>query len=222
MDYTKLASVVGPRLGATQEWVYRVLKQGIIDGELKGGTQLKQDEISAALNVSHIPVREALRQLEAQGLVTIHPNRGASVTQLSRDTVMNMIDIRASILVAMLRLAVPAMTDADFQELDGILEEQRATDDEFRQEILNKRFHEVFSRCAKNRVADIMMDILHANIDRYLRDAFYATKADRDYSIREHALILEACRARDVDQAAELLGQHVLDAKRRIPDPLTR
>ena len=77
MDYKAIAATVPPRNGAgTQDWVYRVIREGIISGELAGGTQLKQDEISEALNVSHIPVREALRQLEAQKLVTIHPNRG--------------------------------------------------------------------------------------------------------------------------------------------------
>ena len=68
MDYRELAETVGPRTGATQEWVFRVLREGIISGKLKGGTQLKQDEVSAALTVSHIPVREALRQLEFPNL----------------------------------------------------------------------------------------------------------------------------------------------------------
>ena len=63
MDYKALASSVGNRDGyGTQEWVYHVLRTGIVNGTLPGGMQLKQDEISAALNVSHIPVREALRQ----------------------------------------------------------------------------------------------------------------------------------------------------------------
>ena len=73
MDYKAIAEQVGPRVGATQEWIFHVLREGIVGGKLPGGMQLKQDEISAALNVSHIPVREALRRLEAQGLVRIHP-----------------------------------------------------------------------------------------------------------------------------------------------------
>lgn len=218
MDYALLADAVGPRSGATQEWVYRVLREGIVSGELAGGTQLKQDEISAALNVSHIPVREALRQLEAQGLVTIHPNRGASVTQLSLDTLVNMMEIRAAISVSMLRSAVPVMTEADFDELSEIIEEQRRETDPTQHELLNYKFHDVFSRCAKNRVADVLMEILHANIDRYLRDAFYSDDASREFSINEHEKILTACRARDVEQAAALLQQHIMEAKHRIPE----
>ena len=83
MDYKAIAEQIGPRVGATQEWIFHVLREGIISGKLPGGMQLKQDEISAALNVSHIPVREALRRLEAQGLVRIHANRGAAVTELT-------------------------------------------------------------------------------------------------------------------------------------------
>ena len=52
MNYSSIAEQIGPRTGATQEWVYRVLRHGIVSGELPGGAQLKQDEISAALNVS--------------------------------------------------------------------------------------------------------------------------------------------------------------------------
>ena len=93
MDYKAIAERLGPRSKVAQEWVYQVLKSGIVSGELKPGTQLKQDEISAALNVSHIPVREAVRRLEATGLVVIHQNRGASVSALSRIGVGSKIDI---------------------------------------------------------------------------------------------------------------------------------
>ena len=62
MDYKAIAEQVGPRVGATQEWIFHVLREGIISGRLPGGMQLKQDELSAALHVSNIPVREALRR----------------------------------------------------------------------------------------------------------------------------------------------------------------
>ncbi|MBQ2202138.1 MAG: GntR family transcriptional regulator, partial [Clostridia bacterium] len=130
MDYKALAANVENREGfGTQEWVYRVLRAGIVNGTLPGGMQLKQDEISSALNVSHIPVREALRQLEAQQLVTIHANRGATVTELSRDMLINTMQVRAAISVAMLAVAVPRMTEEDFRALDAILEELRSTTD---------------------------------------------------------------------------------------------
>lgn len=219
MDYKALAANVENREGfGTQEWVYRVLRAGIVNGTLPGGMQLKQDEISAALNVSHIPVREALRQLEAQQLVTIHANRGATVTELSREILINFMQVRAAISTAMLAIAVPHMTDEDFAALEAILAEQRKTSDTMPTESLNIRFHELLTAKANNPVADMMLELIQANINRYLRTGFYSDAADREHSIVEHERILEACKAGDVDLAVKLLQSHIMDAAALIPE----
>jgi DNA-binding GntR family transcriptional regulator len=219
MDYKALAANVENREGfGTQEWVYRVLRAGIVNGALPGGMQLKQDEISAALNVSHIPVREALRQLEAQQLVTIHANRGATVTELSREMLINTMQVRAAISVAMLAIAVPHMTEEDFAELDRILEEERHTSELIASENINIHFHEVLIQKANNPVADMLMEIIHANIDRYLRTGFYSDAAERELSVAEHEKILAACKARNVDEAVRLLQAHSMDAAALIPE----
>lgn len=221
MNYKEIAAKVAPRNGSgTQEWVYRVLREGIETGALKGGVQLKQDEISDALNVSHIPVREALRQLEAQRLVTIHPNRGASVTELSRETLIDMMQVRAAISVAMLKLSIPRMTEEDFAALDENMAEQRRAADACSFEKANNEFHELTNRPASNPVADFMTEIIHANIDRYLRSSFYDNAEGRETSLAEHQAIVEACKARDVDTAAALLHDHIMNAVSRIPDSL--
>ena len=219
MDYKALAANVENREGfGTQEWVYRVLRAGIVNGALPGGMQLKQDEISAALNVSHIPVREALRQLEAQHLVTIHANRGATVTELSREMLINSMQVRAAISTAMLEIAVPRMTDEDFAALEAVLEEQRKTTDTMPTENLNIRFHELLTAKADNPVADMLMEIIQANINRYLRSGFYSDAADREHSIEEHERILAACKAGDADLAVKLLHAHIMDAVALIPE----
>ena len=219
MDYKALAANVENREGfGTQEWVYRVLRAGIVNGALPGGMQLKQDEISAALNVSHIPVREALRQLEAQHLVTIHANRGATVTELSREMLINTMQVRAAISTAMIAIAVPRMTDEDFAALDAVLEEQRKANELIPTENLNIRFHELLTAKANNPVADMLMEIIHANIDRYLRTGFYSDAADRENSVVEHEEILNACKARDVDLVVRLLHAHIMDAAALIPE----
>ncbi len=219
MDYKALAANIENREGfGTQEWVYRVLRAGIVNGALPGGMQLKQDEISAALNVSHIPVREALRQLEAQQLVTIHANRGATVTELSREMLINTMQVRAAISTAMIAIAVPRMTDEDFAALNAVLEEQRKTNELIPTENLNIRFHELLTAKANNPVADMLMEIIHANIDRYLRTGFYSDAADRENSVVEHEEILNACKARDVDLVVKLLHAHIMDAAALIPE----
>ena len=219
MDYKALAANVGSRDGfGTQEWVYRVLRTGIVNGTLPGGMQLKQDEISAALNVSHIPVREALRQLEAQRLVTIHANRGATVTELSRELLIDYMQVRAAISTEMLAVAIPRMKDEDFTELYALLDEQRAANDLMVSEELNFKFHEILLEKANNPVADMLMEIIHANIDRYLRSGFYSDAALREVSVTEHEAILEACRHGDVDTAVQLLHNHIMDAVSHIPN----
>ena len=221
MNYKEIADRVAPRNGSgTQEWVYRVIREGIVTGELKGGTQLKQDEISDALNVSHIPVREALRQREAQRLVTIHPNRGASVTELSRDTLIDMMQVRAAISVAMLKLSIPRMTEEDFTALDENIAEQSRAKDAHSFEKANNAFHELTNKRASNPVADFMTEIIHANIDRYLRSSFYDTEESRQSSLAEHQAIVDACKRGDVDGGAKLMNDHILHAISRIPEDL--
>lgn len=220
MDYKRIAEQTGPRVGATQEWIFQVLRNGIINGNLPGGTQLKQDEISSALNVSHIPVREALRRLEAQGLVKIHPNRGASVTSLTQQSILDMMQVRATLAVMMLKNSAPHLTEKDYDELDEIIILQENETDLYKTEELNYRFHDVLNRHYENDVAELFMDLIHANIDRYLRMNFYSHAEDRERSLQEHKGILEACRSGDYEAACSLLRDHILDAKDYIPEEL--
>ena len=219
MDYKAIADQVGPRVGATQEWIFHVLREGIISAKLPGGMQLKQDEISAALNVSHIPVREALRRLEAQGLVRIHPNRGAAVTELTRSELLDMMEVRATLSVMLLRNSAPLLTTADFDAMEEVVKQQRETanEDLVRSEELNYRFHEILTSHAANSMANFLLELVHANIDRYLRASFYGTPQTREVSINEHELIIMTCREGDFEAAGNLLRDHILNAKEFIP-----
>ena len=222
MDYKAIAEQVGPRVGATQEWIFHVLREGIISGKLPGGMQLKQDEISAALNVSHIPVREALRRLEAQGLVRIHANRCAAVTELTRSELLDMMEVRATLSVMMMRNSAPMLTRTDFDALDEIVRQQRETsvEDIVRSEELNYKFHEILTSHAKNSMANFLLELVHANIDRYLRASFYGTPQTREVSINEHEAIIMTCREGDFDSACNLLRDHILNAKQFIPNTM--
>ncbi len=216
VDYKEIAAHLGPRTGATQEWVCRVLRNGIVKGEIAGGTQLKQDEISGALNVSHIPVREALHQLEAQGLVTIHANRGAVVSTLTHDQLLDMMEVRATLSVMKLKNSAPKLTEEDFAELEQIIEEQKEAKELFEIEHLNYRFHEILGSHDENTIADRFMDLIHDNIDRYLRHDFYDDPEHRLKSVEEHEQIFKACERGDYEEACELLRYHIINAKEYI------
>ena len=111
MQLKDIAEEMQQRSMAARDWVFQVLRTAIIRGVLPGGMPLRQDEISAQLSVSHIPVREAFRQLDAQGLVRIYPNRGAVVTKLTREELENAMDTRIILEMGAIRAGIPLMTD---------------------------------------------------------------------------------------------------------------
>ena len=106
MELKRIAEEMQPNSMAARDWVFQVIRTAIVRGVLPGDMPLRQDEISSALSVSHIPVREAFRQLEAQGLVRIYPNRGAVVTKLSRHEMENVMDTRMMLEVGAIRAAL--------------------------------------------------------------------------------------------------------------------
>lgn len=186
MEFARIAQELQPRSIAARDWVFQVIRTAIIRGVLPGGMPLRQDEISTTLNVSHIPVREALRQLEAQGLVRIYPNRGAVVTKLCASELANVMDTRIMLETGTLGAAIPLMTDETIckarQYLDEFNEEQNM---EYIDSI-NLKLHFALYEPSGNKVAIGLIDQFHANVDRYLHP-FY-TKADmpRVKNIAEH------------------------------------
>src|SRR5438445_3450214 len=99
------------------------LRDQIIRGEIPEGAQLRQDAIANQYRVSRIPVREALRQLDAEGLIAIVPNRGAIVPSLSPDDVEELFSIRALLEPEVLKLSIPHLTEDDFSEAATVLRE---------------------------------------------------------------------------------------------------
>src|SRR6266852_9187131 len=91
----------------------RALREKILSGEIGDGEQLRQDALAAEYGVSRIPLREALRQLEAEGLVSFYPHRGAVVSTLSLAEIEELFEIRALIEPDMLRRAIPKLSEED-------------------------------------------------------------------------------------------------------------
>lgn len=97
------------------------LRDMIIRGEIPERAQLRQDAIATQYQVSRIPVREALRQLDAEGLITIVPNRGAVVPALSPEDIEELFSIRALLEPEVLKLSIPRLTVEDFSEAESVL-----------------------------------------------------------------------------------------------------
>lgn len=207
-----IAKEMHPRSMAARDWVFQVLRAAIVRGVLPGGMPLKQDEISLALNVSHIPVREAFRQLEAQGLVRIYPNRGAVVTELSPEEIHDIIEVRAILEMGALHRAITYMTDDTIKTARAILDEAIKVSEPNKLEELNLLFHFTLYEPANNKSLYNLIDQMHANLDRYIRP-YYSESLYYEESKRQHAELLAACEARDKKTACRLLREHIYITK---------
>jgi len=200
---------------ATHEFVAEVLREAITTGHLRANQPLPQDEIAAQLNVSHIPVREALRQLQSEGLVTYQPNRGATVSALGPDEIREIYEIRAILETAAIRRAVQRLTDDELRRAAGILSAAEATSDGAEWGSLDVDFHELIYRLDDRPRLRELIDGLLRRVDRYwLMLGLMLTH--REQFEREHRALLEAVEARDGDRAAELLGRHLAGAATRL------
>ncbi|MEL7608506.1 MAG: GntR family transcriptional regulator [Bacillota bacterium] len=207
-----IAQEMHPRSIAARDWVFLTLRAAIVRNVLPGGMPLKQDEVSAALSVSHIPVREAFRQLEAQGLVRIYPNRGAVVTQLTRTEIENIMDARIILELGAMRAAMPHLSEETLSRAKDLIDEHAEEKDCNRMEEKNLKFHFLLYEQANNPVLLQLIDQLHANVDRYIRP-FYSREELYSKTREQHAELLRACMDKDQELATAVLRTHLETTK---------
>lgn len=191
------------------------LRQRILAGEWSDGGQLRQEALSRELGMSRVPIREALRQLEAEGLVTIVENKGAVVSQLSLPEVVELLHVRVLLECDVLMAAIPRQTSTDLAEAGALLARfEAALRDEDIAEwgILNARFHLALYRAAERPQMLALIEQLHNRTDRYTRMQILLTGFS-DRAHREHGQLLELCRQKDSVSAAAFLRQHILNAQ---------
>jgi DNA-binding GntR family transcriptional regulator len=213
------ATLSGPR--STPAVVAEVLREAILRGILTAGQQLRQEEIARQLGVSHIPVREALRQLEAEGLVRLRPYRGFEVSELSPEEVEELYEIRIPLECQALRLALPHLTDQDLEQAQAVLDAIDAEADPSVWSELNTRFHAILYAPSRRQRLLNLIRTLRTNVDRYLR-LYISVMQRKAHSQREHRAILEAVRRRDEAQALRALEEHLDIACRMLVDYLRR
>jgi len=191
--------------------IARALAHRIVTGVLAPGAPIRQDRVAEEFRASHVPVREAFRKLEAQGLVVSEPRRGVRVAPLDPATVMEVTEIRAALEVLALRHAMPKITEADLSAAGAAQSEGEASADISVWEAANRRFHRALvAPCAMPRLM-ASIDDLHQVSARFL----FATWQELEWQPRsddEHRVILARLRARNVDGAASALERHILAA----------
>ncbi len=197
-----------PQGGAT----YKRLLDEIARGDLLPGARLRETELAERLGISRTPVREAIRQLEADGLVTHIPRQGATIRQLDYPEVMELYEMRAVLEGTAARLAARAASEMELDELEALNTEMAAASGQ-EANILNRQFHMTLLDAAKNRYLIKSVQSLQKTLliigRSTLMDAGRAADA-----VAEHALVLEALRARDGAQAEALMRDHIEGAHR--------
>lgn len=194
--------------------MYEYLRDGIIEGELKPGTRLLERELSERLEVSRIPIREALPQLEAEGLITTVPRRGSMVTQLTLRDIDELFDLRTSLDVLAARLASNQARTGSAEGLrQAFARAELATTDGSPAEIAaaNAAFHQAIVALSANRLLDTMMAPINARV-RWL----FRLTSDRDPGMlcTEHRELHDAICHGDTELAASLAFVHVERGRR--------
>lgn len=192
-----------------------VLREAISNGTLAPGSVLRQDELAARFGFSRMPVRDALRQLDAEGLVTVHPTKGAFVARMDAAEIGEIFAIRDLLECEALRLSCPHLQDAKLSEAAVLTERMDAEPDVGRWGALNRAFHmALYSGCDNSRLLG-MIDAQHGASDRYVR-VLLADLAHQQRSQREHGELLAACQRRDADAAVAVLHEHLREGRARL------
>lgn len=196
------------------------IRERILHGVYPAGEPLRQDAIAEQLGVSRIPVREALRLLEAEGLVTFNPHRGAIVSTLSVAEIQELYELRAEIEADLITRAVPHITDEQIDRAEDVLD---AYESALRNGQvagwggLNWKFHSTLYASANRPVTMGVVHRLHQHTDRYSRMQLALTHGEAR-AIREHRQIAAALRRRNAKRAATLMRQHILGAGRALQE----
>jgi DNA-binding GntR family transcriptional regulator len=195
--------------------IYAALREQILCNDIRPGTRLVMRDVANKHKASDIPVREALRMLERDGLVETTPYRGARVTTLTEKEVEETYFIRSHLESIATGLAAERITDAELAQLDALMIQMRAAVDAqdgpgFAD--LNRRFHEtIVAGCGNDMLRELTMDIWqrHSGFQRVFR----MVPERLATSQREHEGIMAALRDRDAESASSLALLHKLSVR---------
>jgi DNA-binding GntR family transcriptional regulator len=190
------------------ERVAQSLRAGIADGSLPMGAPIVQDEVAKRLGVSRMPVREALRQLESEGLVVVYANTGAFVSALSPAEVREIYELRILLETAALCASLASSTGAALGEAHAALLAMDTEQDTGRWQALNDHFHEaLYAVCGNRRMLTLIATLRNQVASFY----HLVNQADdiRAASQHEHHDLYNACRAGDGAAALALLTTHL-------------
>jgi DNA-binding GntR family transcriptional regulator len=202
------------------EQITTELRRRILSGQLAEGAVLRQERLASELGVSRIPLREAIRHLEAEGLVVSVLHKGTVVSSLSPEELEELFGIRMQLETWLFEAAIPRMTDADLDGAEALIDEASRTGDVDNWSELNWRFHEALYRPSGNRIALKLLRSVHDNAARYVNLQLVVAR-DVERELSDHHAMLAYARLRDVDRGVDALRRHIARVSRDLLASLT-
>jgi DNA-binding GntR family transcriptional regulator len=202
---------------STSAWLLEQLRASILDGSRAAHSLIRQEDLAAAYGVSRMPVREALRALEAEGLVVNRPSRGVVVAPLDPEEALEIFDIRASLEALAMRRSIPRMNDSQRAAAVTALQSLEKASAETAS-AAHRAFHLSLSAAAGDRLLKLIAQYIDAAGRYLLVEATLIGTVDEDRY--EHRALLEAALAGDVRGAARLVERHVAGTGTEIAEVL--
>jgi DNA-binding GntR family transcriptional regulator len=199
-----------PTHGAAGARIAAELREAILSGEHAPGARIRQEDLAGRHGASRLPVREALRMLEAEGLVTLVANTGAWVAQLSLSECEEMYQIRERIEPLLLRLNVPLLSEESIDKLEVLADAMETSEDVEQFLRLDREFHlSCYTAAHTSVLGDTVLQLW--NRTQHYRRAFTRVfRSEGDRSVHhEHQLMVSAIRRRDIDEAERVLAGHI-------------
>ena len=203
----------------TSQRIASALREAILAGDLTPGTWLRQDDIATRFGTSRLPVREALRILEAEGLTALSPNRGARIPTLEFHEVNTYYRMRERLEPLTLIESLPNLSEEQIALLERIQAEIESNTDVSRFLALDRQFHMTsYAGCSSEQLMAATIRLWNST-QHYRRAFMLLTGPDRAFFVNaEHRLLLDAIRRRDAEDAERFLTGHI----RRTRVELTR
>lgn len=200
--------------------VFHKLREDILRGRYRQNEAIKEMQISRELDVSRTPVREALRQLELEGLVTIIPNKGAIVTGINSKDIQDIYAVRSLIEGLAAKWAAEHMTADQLDELEEIvfLSEFHLEKQHMDQLLsLDNKFHEMLYNASNSKILKHVLTDFHHYVQRVRKQSLSNIDRAR-HSVSEHKAIVEAMRAKEFERVEKLTNEHVINTARNVED----
>jgi DNA-binding GntR family transcriptional regulator len=200
--------------------LYEQLRGSILVGALQAGQVLRQEELAKRFNVSRVPLREALSQLEADGLIESRPRRGYAVTALDPADIVEVFELRMVIEEHAGRIAALTRTNEDIAEVERLVLAMEQLDPAIpdyrsRWTLLNYEFHLRIIESTRRKRLSRIAGTLRSTAEPYVSIEINLT-GNAEGAAHEHREMLEALRAGDAEGLAELSRQHVQSTARRL------